>query len=551
MNMLRRLFSRSHTDTGSQLIAQPLDELLERQWFGSLCQTGPQQSLPTAPLGGSGPQTSCSSLWHAEPAADTATPCFSVQQLTPAQDSLHYTAAAVTPANSTPAATATPGEHLERNSSRPANESNTPSQHDASPAWGRKPPAKRVTSFPLPKSGLAAYFKAVLNKGGGAEGAGQAAPAPDHASQANAPPVLQPDNLPAVHDLSVAAAPVRQLEPKDSPGHCPRPHNHAASKLRAAPQSVAAKHKCDQGDHGAEQRSEQDAVVADQHCDQEASVASNSGTPRDNSWRCGFAHRWRSARRVDPYEADDAGLDPVAFLLAHGAAAAARMAEDEWGDKSGASADSLRRVLVSCMQDATGSASFSDGGLTGIVSSGGEMHKELALAAKSAQAVLATHDQLLSNMAVTWSNSPERCDLKWVGPYITPVQVDPAGQFEFILAKLVDNINGRSKFVVRGRQRAGAEQLLAELKSEVAAAAARHKLPNITNVDFLGKGFLQFAAGRRINVSWSADCGSAAPGAAGARRCGRAGDPSWPQMRNISVALLANSLAYDYKLSCY
>lgn len=93
----------------------------------------------------------------------------------------------------------------------------------------------------------------------------------------------------------------------------------------------------------------------------------------------------------------------------------------------------------------------------------------------------------------------------WVGSLLPPVVIDSEGQFNLILANVVDSLAGCNQLVLRGRRRANTAQLVDELKLEVARRAVEASLPVQASVSLLARGTMLVQA-KKISIACSSCC---------------------------------------------
>ena len=90
----------------------------------------------------------------------------------------------------------------------------------------------------------------------------------------------------------------------------------------------------------------------------------------------------------------------------------------------------------------------------------------------------------------------------WAGQFLAPVQIDMFGRFLFAVLRVTEPGGGRQRFIVRGRQHAACETLLAEATAAVGAASAEHTVP-LPAVELVGAGWLEWRSDteRHITIS--------------------------------------------------
>lgn len=283
---------------------------------------------------------------------------------------------------------------------------------------------------------------------------------------------------------------------------------------------------------------------------EEASSSSGQCSEAGVAWRYRFANRWRRARRVSVADALLESPDPISFLKLHGAGTAGQLAAggapvrpstSGRGVCAGVAPASLTphtsRLARGSLSGASGRGSMprsttaggllplgtSDAGCSSLggsyetLYSGGEMHARLVTEARRAQAALDAH--LQAQLAPAHSggapsaaggeqpargSSPGRQPPRWVGCLLPATALAPEGGgpggLTLLLARVHDAQRGGEVLVLRGRPRASAEQLLQDLRGEVAAAAAAAQLPATACVQYLGSGRLERSVGRKVTI---------------------------------------------------
>ncbi|GBF93499.1 hypothetical protein Rsub_06632 [Raphidocelis subcapitata] len=308
------------------------------------------------------------------------------------------------------------------------------------------------------------------------------------------------------------------------------------------------------------------------------SGAAAAGAGEGLAWRFRFANKWRRARRVDPlqqFEADSP--DPLAFITAHGAAAAETLAANAPSARPGsgggaAAAAAAPRGGGASAGSCAGSATLGGAGSLVLprVFSGGEMHQQLVAEATLARDALVQAQQAAAAAQAAAPSPPAGSPAggadcgaarlaAWVGPLLPAVSVDlPTVSHEaFILVRVTDArapgaaaaaaagaaagsgsplsaAAGRARLVLRaaprGARARGAaldKQLLAGLASEAAALAAASRLSpsgrHGLRFEIVGRGRLLKAGAHAVKAvgapaaaagARAAPAGALAPGAA-------------------------------------
>lgn len=116
--------------------------------------------------------------------------------------------------------------------------------------------------------------------------------------------------------------------------------------------------------------------------------------------------------------------------------------------------------------------------------------RRIVQAVRKAEELMAHQAEIERQVAERWEST--EAQQPWAAQSIPAVNIDSWGQFNFILARVMDLATGRQKLLIRGRNRFNVKQAGEALQQEVLSEAANRRLA-VPRVDVLGSG----------NIEWS------------------------------------------------
>ncbi|KAL3147791.1 hypothetical protein ABBQ32_002520 [Trebouxia sp. C0010 RCD-2024] len=225
------------------------------------------------------------------------------------------------------------------------------------------------------------------------------------------------------------------------------------------------------------------------------------------AWRWRFGRRWvqEQAKQFDPdfqnEDAEEEWDDALGYLDACGpgfnliARTSSEFGENHAKNHSLVSQDSgVSKSLNSLLLD-EGSFSQHESALREAAKQ--EDKQGVVAIAKKAHDLYKQQQEIQKRADQRWEGAAQQ-GTAWLGQALDPVRIDVLGKFTFALVK-VENRQGSSRLLVRGRPGCSQAALVQDVENEMANKMATKKLPKAT-ITLVGSGIMQWSKDKQIDV---------------------------------------------------
>ncbi|KAL0055986.1 hypothetical protein WJX82_006406 [Trebouxia sp. C0006] len=280
--------------------------------------------------------------------------------------------------------------------------------------------------------------------------------------------------------------------------------------------------------------------------DRRSSFEEDESKVVEAAWRWRFGRRWvqEQAKQFDPEfgreEEQEEWDDALGYLDACGPGfnMIARTSS-EFGNEarlprttSLLSQDSVSKSLNSLLLE-DGSYSHRESALGDAAKQDGT--QGVVAIAKKAQDLYKQQQEIQKKADQRWEGAAQR-GTAWLGQALDPVRIEVQGKFTFVLVK-VENRQGSSRLLVRGRQGCSQAALMQDVEKEMSEKIALKKLPT-ASISLLGSGVMQWSKDKQIDVMQ----GSIAVGMDGSVR-------SKADVAHVAGALIRSALPMHYHIT--
>lgn len=217
----------------------------------------------------------------------------------------------------------------------------------------------------------------------------------------------------------------------------------------------------------------------------------------EQAWRWRFTRRWhmeQTRQQEEPTkdnEEDDwvAALDYLATARGANLQFARAPSVDRTTSFDGALSQSMSMLLV---EDASlpRDASLQNESLRAVTPMA---TRSISQAVKRAEQLMAHQQEIEKKVTERWESAESQ--EPWAAHRIAAVKIDSWGTFPFILARVMDTVNGRQKLLIRGCNRSTVEHLSRQLRQEISQEARQQRLP-VPRIDVLGSGSMEWSRER-------------------------------------------------------
>lgn len=222
---------------------------------------------------------------------------------------------------------------------------------------------------------------------------------------------------------------------------------------------------------------------------------------RNAAWRWRFTRKWQQEqlRQIDGATSIGGGDDDDWATAMDYMAAAAGGADLQFGRTTSTDhteslepslSQSMALLLDASMSKEVGSLQMELGTPGPGDATTPQATRRIAQAVRKAEELMAHQAEIERQVAERWEST--EAQQPWAAQSIPAVNIDSWGQFNFILARVMDLATGRQKLLIRGRNRFNVKQAGEALQQEVLSEAANRRLAG-PRVDVLGSG----------NIEWS------------------------------------------------